>query len=207
MKTKVLINGGGAAGLALALKLGINGFECAVIDPKTPNTYDFTQHGGRTAALMGQSVELLKSLSLWDEITVNTAPLETMQIIDDGNPALDPIKLLFSAKDIDQENFGHNVPNCYLRALLYQAVQENENITCLIPNKLESLDIQPSCVIATLDNEQKISADIIVGADGRFSKIRDLANIGVKEIDYEQIAMTCLISHEKSHQNISTEHL
>jgi len=205
-QTNVLIVGGGAAGLACALKLGINGVKSIVIDPSVPNSYDFQKHGGRTAALMGQSVDLLKELNLWDDIVQNTSPLEIMKIIDDGNPSINPIEIEFSAKDLDQENFGHNVPNCYLRELLYDHVQKNENITCLIPDKVTDIQHRSSKVIVTTENGYEITANILIGADGRFSKVRNISNIDVKEIDYNQTAITCLISHSKSHHNISTEH-
>ncbi|MEM7617899.1 MAG: FAD-dependent monooxygenase [Pseudomonadota bacterium] len=206
MKTKVLIVGGGAAGLALALKLGIKGIKCVVIDPSVPNSYDFKKHGGRTAALMGQSVDLLQSLGLWEEIERDTAPLNTMKIIDDGNPALDPVELSFPANEIDEKNFGHNVPNCYLRELLYQHAQKNENITCLIPDKVTKIEHQNASIVITTEQGEKITADLLVGADGRFSKVREISGIGFKEIDYNQTAITCLVSHSKPHDNISTEH-
>ncbi len=206
MKTKVLIVGGGAAGLAFALKLGIKGIKCVVIDPKTPNQYNFLQHGGRTAALMGQSVDLLKELDLWDVIEKNTASLDTMKIIDDGNPALKPVEIIFPANEINAENFGHNVPNCYLRELLYKRALENKNITLLIPDCVSDIKRDIHHVIATTEKGEEITADILIGADGRFSKVRDMAGIPVKEIDYNQIAITCLISHTKPHKNISTEH-
>ena len=206
MKTKVLIVGGGIAGLTLALKLGQRGLGCAVIDPKAPDSYDFKQHGGRTAALMGQSIDLLSDIGLWDDIVAHTAPLEVMKIIDDSNPSIDPVELSFSAGEINQDNFGHNVPNCYLRALLYKHVQECAAVTCFIPHTLDRIEVTSSGALATLDDGQQIEADIIIGADGRFSKVRNIANIQHKEIDYNQGAITCLISHTKSHQNISTEH-
>ncbi len=206
MKTKVLIVGGGIAGLALALKLGNVGLPCAVIDPHAPQPYDAKQHGGRTAAIMGQSIDLLKSLKIWDQIACDTASLDIMRIIDDGNPALDPVEVNFIASEIGQENFGHNVPNCYLRKSLFDKAVENKNIEMLIPHKLQSFDVQNNHILAILDDGQEIKADIIIGADGRFSKIRDLAGIKHSETDYDQIAITCLISHTKPHGNVSTEH-
>ncbi len=206
MKTKVLIVGGGIAGLALAVKLGNNGLTCAVIDPKKPQSYDIIRHGGRTAAIMGQSIDLLKSIEIWKQIEDDTAPLEIMRIIDDGNPALDPIEVNFDASEIGQENFGHNVPNCYLRKLLFDRAIKDNNIKMFVPHTLQSFAIQDNHILAILDDGQEIQADIIIGADGRFSKVRDSAGIGTSETDYDQIAITCLISHSKPHGYISTEH-
>lgn len=206
MKTKVLIVGGGIAGLALALKLGNAGLSCGIIDPYAPQSYDVQQHGGRTAAIMGQSIDLLKSFKIWDQIKQDTASLDIMRIIDDGNPALEPIEVNFNATEVGQDNFGYNVPNCYLRKMLFDEAVKNKHIDMLVPHTLQSFVVQNNHIVATLDNEQEIQADIIIGADGRFSKIRDLVGISYSETDYDQIAITCLISHAKPHGNISTEH-
>ncbi|MEM8833960.1 MAG: FAD-dependent monooxygenase [Pseudomonadota bacterium] len=206
MKTKVLIAGGGIAGLALALKLGESGIPCIVIDPQKPQKYDFKQHGGRTAALMGESIELLSDLGLWDIITQETAPLETMRIIDDSSSRADPVQIDFKARDEGINNFGHNVPNCYLRSLLFEQCKKQKNVTLLVPSKLEKFDVLPNKVIAVLDNGKKIEASLLVGGDGRNSLVRRSAHIDIDEIDYKQMAITCLISHEKEHGNISVEH-
>lgn len=206
MKTEVLIIGGGIAGLALANLLGKAGLEIVLVEKRAFPVTENTDHFGRTAALMGSSVNILKALEVWDELEKRTAPLETMRIIDDGNPTIDPIQIDFPAKDAGLDYFGHNIPNNMLHAILSDKAMAMKNIKIISPAELQSFETDETGITATLNTGEKIAARIIVGADGRNSPVRTFANIGVQEKKYDQSAITCLIEHSKPHNNTSTEH-
>lgn len=206
MKTEVLIIGGGIAGLSLAILLGNAGINTALIEPREFSFKNKEQHYGRTAALMGGSINILKALDIWDNLKNQTAPLETMRIIDDSNPNIDPVQIDFPASEIGLDSFGRNIPNMMLHELLAEKAKSLKGITLLNSVKLENFEYHGSKIIATLDNGQTIEANLLVGADGKNSKVRKTANIAVKVNDYDQSAITCLIEHSKSHENTSTEH-
>lgn len=206
MKTEVLIIGGGIAGLTLGCFLGQVGLKCAIVEPRELPLKELPQHFGRTAALMGASVNILESLGIWDNLASRTASLDQMKIIDDSNPATEPVEIDFPAADINQSNFGHNIPNFMLHVSLAQKLSKLENIKLLIPNKLENYSVKNNKVFATLDDGQEIEAKVIIGADGRYSHVRKLAGIDFRKNDYGQSAITCLVEHSLPHQNISTEH-
>lgn len=206
MKTEVLIIGGGIAGLSLALSLGKLDVPVALVEAFDLNKKPKTMHFGRTAALMGNSVDLLESFGVWQKITDQTAPLETMRIIDDGNPKLDPVILTFHANEIGQKEFGRNVPNMMLQIMLLEEVKKCKSVTLISPDKLREFDANSSNIVATLESGKEIKAKLLIGADGKKSKTRDLAGIKFKENQYEQSAITCLFHHSKPHENTSTEH-
>lgn len=206
MKTEVLIIGGGIAGLALGCFLGQSGLKVAIIEPRNLPLEEKEEHFGRTAALMGASVNILKSLGIWDELAVRTASLDQMRIIDDSNPEIEPVQIDFPASEIKKENFGHNIPNFMLHVALAQKILTMDNVELLIPHKLETYKEANNKITATLDNDKEVEAKLIIGADGRYSHVRKLAGIDYKENDYGQSAITCLIEHSLPHQNISTEH-
>ena len=74
---KVLIIGGGIAGLSLAALLGEAGLPCAILDPQklAPAANDVPS--GRTAALMDGSINILKSAGVWDSLDDLSCPLRT----------------------------------------------------------------------------------------------------------------------------------
>ena len=155
---------------------------------------------------MGPSVNILKAAQIWEELESQTAPLKTMRIIDDSAPNRDPVEIDFHAHEIGKDSFGHNIPNHLLQRTLIEKAGSCPYITFLSPAGLLDLEEKPVGIEATLDNGKTISAAICVGADGRNSKTRALANIAVSETDYGQSAITCLIGHSKPHHNVSTEH-
>lgn len=206
MKTEVLVIGGGVAGLSLAILLGKAGIQTVLVEPRK-FTFDNSQdHYGRTAALMGGSINILKALDIWQEIEKQTAPLEIMRIIDDSNPNKEPVQIDFTATEAGQENFGRNIPNMMLHKLLAEKAAETDNITLLTSTKLEQFKTTGSKVLATLDNGKQIEASLLVGADGKKSIVRKQSNIDTRIHDYNQSAITCLIEHSKPHNNTSTEH-
>ncbi len=206
MKTEALIIGGGVAGLSLACLLAQAGLKCAIVEPNNFPILEREDHSGRTAALMGSSINVLKAIGVWDYIQKNTAPLEIMRIIDDSNPNIEPVQVDFPASEINQENYGHNTPNLMLHALLAEKSQKSKNIEIIHGAKLQTINHLTNGVEATLDNGETIMASLIIGADGRNSAVRNLSGIETRTSNYDQSAITLLINHTKSHENISTEH-
>jgi 2-octaprenyl-6-methoxyphenol hydroxylase len=200
----IIISGGGAAGLALAALLGNAGLTVALIEPSPPAPLAKTAPTSRTAALMEGSINILKSCGVWKKIEPFSTPVKTMRIIDDSVPQNTNIHATFPAGEIGLDRFGYNVPNAILRAALFETVKKIKTIS-IHPNALETYTAEKNQIQATLENGKKISASLIVGADGRASKIRTIAGIAFTEKDYAQSAITCLFSHTKPHDHISTE--
>ena len=187
----VLISGGGIPGLTLSALLSSLGLSVIVIDPNPPVPAKDIKADGRTSALMAGSVNILKSAGLWDRAHNRGAALETLRIIESTTARVD-----FQAADIGQPYFGINMPNNILRTLLSDDVTQAE-LTSIVPDDVG--------LTATLNDGRKIRTRLLVGADGRASRTRELCNIDIWERDYGQRAITCIIDHSKSHQNISTE--
>ena len=206
MKTEILIIGGGIAGLTQALLLAQKGLSVTMLEPYPFPTQKKTANNGRTAALMGASIKILNALDLEDAFINHGSPLKTMRIIDDSNPNIDPVQIDFPAADIGLNEFGYNIPNQTLHALLAEKAQKDQNIEIIHGAKLSHFKQHQASITAILDNGHEITASLLIGADGKNSQTRQLANIGVKERDYDQSAITCLISHTRPHNHISTEH-
>ncbi|MCB1651022.1 MAG: FAD-dependent monooxygenase [Alphaproteobacteria bacterium] len=200
----ILVIGGGAAGLTLSVLLGQAGLSVHVVDPAPPKPLKDTPASGRTVALMNDSMNIIKAAGVWEALAERSAPLQTMRIIDISRPVHDPVRLEFPASDLGFEQFGYNIPGGYLRAALYEAAQAQENIT-IHKAALESYVVEDGRVSARLDNGTDVEARLIVGADGRASKVRETAGIGTAKREYDQSAITCLINHSHAHENVSTE--
>ncbi len=202
--TDIFIAGGGTPGLTLAILLGRLGANIIVVDKYPPPALKDIQPDGRTSALMDGSVNILKATNAWDKALPHGEILQTLRIIDDSLPLTDPVQADFKSQEIGLDAFGVNMPNNVLRAALGDEVKKLKSVT-IISAALQDFETDDFGITAYLDDGTKIRAKLLVGADGRYSKTRDIAGITCKEKDYGQQAITCLMSHEKPHNNISTE--
>lgn len=200
----IVIIGAGAAGLTLAVLLGQVGFDVALIDPYTPEKFSTTDANGRTVALIGGSIEILKATDVWDRLEPISCPLEQMKIVDVSKAGSDPVEVEFDANDIGHAQFGFNIPNAPLRSALFERAKKLKNIQ-FAEATFRDYTLSDGHVSVRLDNGDEIKAQLLIGADGKRSPVREFADIETREHTYDQTAVTCIINHSKSHQNISTE--
>ncbi|MBL4804838.1 MAG: FAD-dependent monooxygenase [Alphaproteobacteria bacterium] len=200
----IVIIGAGAAGATLAVLLGQVGFDVALVDPHPPESFKKTETTGRTVALIGSSVQILKATGIWDKLEPLSCPLQTMKIMDVSKGGSEPVAVEFDAQDINHDEFGFNIPNAPLRAALFERVKALKNIK-FIEGRFHDYKTDGHSTKVRLDTGDVIQARLLVGADGKNSAVRHFAGIGTRRHDYDQTAITCIINHSRSHQNISTE--
>ena len=202
----IIISGGGTPGLTLALLLAQAGMNVALIDPAPLSSFKITKPDGRTSALMQSSIRTFTRAGVWNIGLPYGAPLEILRIIDDSTGGKrQQIETDFLAQDIGLAYFGINMPNNVLRAILANTATKNKNITIYDSLSLKQFKADDFGVTITLSNGQAIRGQVLTGADGRHSSVREAAGIKIWQHEYGQTAMTCLIEHSGSHDNISTE--
>lgn len=202
--TDILIAGGGAPGLSLALLLAGQGLDIIIADPFTPPKLKEIKPDGRSTALLTSSLNVLKAAGLKDDEAGYGEALNAMRIIDDSVPGQESVWADFPANDIGQDSYGVNIPNRILTAALFEKAKAHKHIQFLNAG-LADYRIEQNQVSARLEDKTQISAKLIVGADGRNSVTRQCAGIETSTKNYNQAAITCLINHSRSHQNIATE--
>ena len=159
---------------------------------------------GRTTALMDQSIRFMERLALWEKIAPSAAALSTMRIIDGTNRLLRAPAVSFRSPEVGLEAFGYNIPNATLLSALAEAVAQEGNITH-IPHAATGITLRQNAAEIMLEGGESISAAFVTGADGRKSRVRDSAGIGVRHWSYPQTAIVLNFGHSLPHGNISTE--
>ena len=194
---EVAIVGGGPAGLTAAIGLAQVGIATALIAPRAAADY-------RTTALLSSSVTALDTLGVWAGCAAQAAPLRVMRIIDATERLVRAPEVRFSADEIGLEAFGQNIENRHLVAALESRAEKLTSLT-RIEDEARAVETGDSSVTVTLKNGDQITAQLVIGADGRRSICRGAAGIESDGHTYPQTALTFNLAHARPHQNISTE--
>lgn len=199
----LVIVGGGIAGSALALALANSDIRIALIEAQTPNLQppcetDINGFDLRVSALTHASQALLERLGVWQKISdARLAPYQFMQVWDAEGTG----NIQFDASELHQLQLGHIVENRLLVASLQQKLQLAANVVNLAPCKVEELTPVDGGHQLSLDNGLTLQAELVVGADGALSRVRQWAGLDTREWDYGHHALVATVKTQKPHRD------
>lgn len=194
---KIAILGGGLSGLVASLACQNAGFQTTLIS----RSFEYTD--GRTTALFMPSINFLDSLNSWADVRHLCNPLQTMRIIDGTQRLIRARPAIFQSTDIGLDTFGYNIPNSYLLDNLAQ--QAKAKGVTFVKGEAASLTETDDKIRLQLTDGQDLEAQFMIAADGKQSRLRQLAGINHKMWAYQQKAIVLTFQHKFPHQNISTE--
>ena len=196
--TPIIVAGTGPAGLIAALSLAGRGLDVVLVGPETG------PEDGRTTALMGPALAFLDQIGVLARLEEHAAPLRAMRIVDATSRLIRSPLVTFRASEIGEEFFGLYIPNRYLNAALAAAVASQSGIE-RHAQMIESWQVEPNRVTATLSGGDSVEAALAIAADGRLSKAREAAGIAVSTRAYPQSALVLNFAHTRDHGFTSTE--
>lgn len=198
----VAVVGLGPSGLAAALALAHVGADVVAVGQAPARSQDGSPET-RTAALLASSVDLLKSLGIWQQLEPHAAPLEAIRIIDASRSLIRAPDIEFRAEELGLPAFGYNIANTVLAEALY--ARARDVLPAVVEAGVSQIALGADNARLTLTEGAPLSARLVVGADGRNSICRRSAGIGVSEQHYDQSAIAASFSHALAHNNVSTE--
>ncbi|EPJ45508.1 MAG: hypothetical protein OFPI_36540 [Osedax symbiont Rs2] len=202
MKNKAIIVGAGPSGLSTACALALIGVEVVVIDKQTDQQLAHPEEDGRDIAMAHKSKSILSSWGVWQRFcTEDIHPLVNAKVSTQGLFN----SLVFERKDNSDEPLGFLIANHKIRKALYQQARELENISFELGCAVMHSQSSEAGVSVLIDSGKKITAQLLVAADSRFSVIRRMMGIGASMTDYGRVMMVCNMRHSKSHDNTARE--
>lgn len=197
----VAVVGAGPSGLAASCLIAEAGLAVTLVAGTVPAA----ENDPRTIALMQPSIRLLAHLGLWlGEIMERSAPLWRLKLVDESSGLMTSGPVVFDAREIGNEPFGWNIPIGTLVAALDKRAR-NLGVSILAE---EAVRLRTSDVAALLSTAAgtSISAQVVLGADGRNSLVRAAARIATVEWAYDQVALASSFEHSEPHLDTSVEY-
>jgi 2-octaprenyl-6-methoxyphenol hydroxylase len=195
----VIIFGGGLVGLALASALDSSGVSAILVDPADPAPRADAAFDGRTSAVSSSSMRMLQTIGVADQLAEPGCPIWRIAVAD----GLKPGGLHFDPDDGEPLGFMHENRN--LRAALQARAEAGKNVWLLWKSKVTNAQRDEHGVIVALDDGRKLSAPLLVAADGRNSATREAAGIAVARWKYDHQAIVSVLRHEREHEHVAYE--
>ncbi len=205
--TDILIVGGGLNGPALALALAQGGFRVTVIDARLAPARAEAGFDGRAYALAIASKRLLTMIGVWPAVTQKVQPILQIKA-SDGLPGTGPAPffLSFDHAEIEEGPMGYLLEDRHLYAAFLAAMAAEPLITLLSGETVTAQAATPGGVSVTLASGISITADLLIGCDGRGSGTATRAGIQRSGWGYDQTALVTAIHHDAPHNGIAHQY-
>jgi len=186
-------------GAALALALAQAGFAVAVVESNAaPVWRSEDEIDLRVVALAPSSIALLARVGVWDAIArARACAYRRMRVWD----ALAPGELTFDAADDGESALGFIVENRLIQHVLWQAIQADARIALHCPARVVATAVEADRRTLSFDDGSRLSARLVVAADGADSALRGLLGIGTDDRGYAQRAVVAHVTTERPHED------
>ena len=181
----VVIAGAGMAGATFALAAAQGGLKVVLVDPQPFATQLAPTFDGRATAIAFSTFRMLDALGLGERLRPHACRMDHILVTDGRRPgaASRPAASAFLRFDADEigdrtggEPLGYLVENRHIRAALAEAVVAAD-IEVRAPAAVDTVSAGPGRATVTLVDGGVLEAALVVGAEGRGSRVRQQAGI------------------------------
>ena len=199
----VIIIGGGIVGLTLACALAKSRLQVAVIEAhelteiNKDDDYDL-----RVSAISRASQQVFANLNAWHGMqSRRVSAYQNMHVWDaTGDGVID-----FDAADLGVDVLGHIIENKVIQLALIEQLKKASNVDCLCPVVVDEIHYAQNKNLIKLDDGTEITGDLLVGADGANSRVREAANIEIKTAAYHQQGVVCVVQSSRHHEETARQ--
>jgi len=195
----VAVIGGGMVGAATAIGFAKQGRKVAVVEGAKLKPFSPEQPLDiRVSAISEHSVSILTELGAWEAIqSMRVCPYRRLETWEHPE-----CRTRFHAESLGMEQLGYIVENRLIQLGLWQQLESLDNVTLYCADTLDDIVFGETNQVK-LSSGQSFFAELVVGADGANSKVRQLAGIGITAWDYRQHCMLINVETQLPQQDIT----
>ncbi len=228
----VIIVGGGLVGLTGALAVAHAGLEAVVVDAAPAESRLAPSFDGRASAVAYANFRMLARLGVAAGLEDHAQRIEEI-LVSDGRPpdrlrrgGPGPALLHFHARELGPrsrepageaaprgsdgaqrgEPLGYMVENRRMRRALLGAVDASRRVSHRAPARAETVTLEPGAARVRLGDGSELAAPLVVGAEGRESRVREAMGARVVGWDYPQRGLVATVRCEKPHGGVAHEY-
>lgn len=197
----LIIVGGGIPGLTLACGLRDSGLRVAVIEAQAEDRVDDRP---RAYALSPLSAKVFQTVGIWDRVAPDISHFPRV-VLSDADYAH---RIMFAPEDLGEPSVYYCAEHRILQMALRHQASADPHITCYYDARVQEVtygDSSAEAIIETKQGQLRLSAPLVVAADGANSRVRQQAGIETDGWNYWQSCITAFVSPARSHQDIAHE--
>lgn len=197
----VIVVGGGLVGASLALALEPLGYSVALVEPHGPPALPAGDAwDNRIYSISPGSAALLAVGGAWGDMPEDRVTrVEAMQIYGDDITS----SLRFSAYDAGLRELAYIVENSTLHHALWRELQQSPSIRVYCPARCASLAWQERAVSLTLADGEELTGELVIGADGADSWVREQAGMASVRRPYGEIGVVANFATLRPHRGVA----
>ena len=155
----------------------------------------------RVSAIATGTAELLDSIGAWSHVSnTRVSAYECMRVWDESGTADGAATLRFDAAEFAVPQLGFIVENILMQHAILE-VLDNTETELVFDSPISSLQQNGQRYRAELQSGRLLDADLVIGADGARSFVRESVGIKTRDFRYGQTAFVTHLRSDTPHRN------
>ena len=204
----VVIVGAAISGLTLACCLIHQGLRIAIIDQRssglvpTDVSYAAGKSNQRVSAINLGSQQILERYEIWSRLSpLAISEFQGLEVWEGGSS----LRFSLSALDMGWPYLGSIINNNQLQTAMLLQVQTSRDCEWFFSETILDWQRRDDTLVLCLASGLSITTQLVVGADGIDSSVRQLAGIKIKMFDYQQQGLVTTVETTLPHKKIARQ--